>query len=151
MCRIHESPIIDCGSVRTSLAVPDKSGISNEVGCCQEVFGKRFSVFFLPCGSFGLPNISSSSTPLHLRGSALSLDESFSFVDRCSVSTLSAQPRVPSSLRYCPPNISSVLTDQSEKFVPGPRDRMPHQANPPFSVHLGCSPRSHQGEDHLSR
>ena len=61
-----------------------------------------------------------SSTPLHLRRSALSLDGSFSSSNRCSVSTRLAQPRVPSSLRCCPPNISSILTDHDEVFeLPG--------------------------------
>jgi hypothetical protein len=96
---------------------------------------KSFFGLFLACGSFGLLYVSSSSTPAHLRRSALSLDESFSFVDRCSISTLSAQPRVPSSLRYCPPNISSVLTDHDEVFeLPGYPGRAGRLINRPATV-----------------
>src|SRR5215471_713948 len=77
-----------------------------------------------------------SSTPLHLRRSALSLDGSFSSSNRCSVSTRLAQPRVPSSLRCCPPNISSILTDHDEVFeLPGYPRRAGSLINRPVTSH----------------
>src|SRR6516162_6639499 len=69
------------------------------------------------------------------RRCALSLERSVSAVDRCSVSTLRARPRVPSSLRCCPPNISSILADHDEVFeLPGYPGRAGSLINRPVTV-----------------
>src|SRR6516225_9609127 len=50
------------------------------------------------------------------------------------VSTLLAQPRVPSSLRCCPPNISSILPDHDEVFeLPGYPGRAGSLTNRPVT------------------
>src|SRR5499427_5695337 len=108
--------------------MPGKSGISNEAGRCQEVS----SSFFASLNLFSSP----SSTPVRSRRSALSLVGSFSVVDRCSVFTLLAQPRIPSSLRCGPPNISSILTDHDEVFeLPGNPGRAGSLINRPVTSH----------------
>src|SRR6516225_4879898 len=49
---------------------------------------------------------------------------------------LRAQPRVPSSLRCCPPNISSILTDHDEVFeLPGCPGRAGSLINRPVTSH----------------
>ena len=51
------------------------------------------------------------------------------------VSTLRAQPRVPSSLRCCPPNITSILADHDEVFeLPGYPGRAGRLINRPVTV-----------------
>src|SRR6516164_3887926 len=51
------------------------------------------------------------------------------------VSTLRAQPRVPSSLRCCPPNISSILADHDEVFeLPGYPGRADSLINRPVTI-----------------
>jgi hypothetical protein len=52
-----------------------------------------------------------------------------------SVFTLSAQPRIPSSLWCCPPNISSILTDHDEVFeLPGYPGRAGRLINRPVTI-----------------
>ena len=72
---------------------------------------------------------------MRLRRCAVPLQRTFSAVDRCSVSTLRAQPRVPSSQRCCPPSISSIPTDHDEVFeLPGYPGRAGSLINRPVTI-----------------
>ena len=92
--------------------LPRFSQRDNEAGRCQEVSSSFFA-------SLNLFLFSIEHTRALAQERALSRGIFFRRRSR-SVFTLLAQPRIPSSLRCGPPNISSILTDHDEVFeLPG--------------------------------
>src|ERR1700751_310358 len=99
---------------------------------------KRFFHLFCLCESLG-SSLLISIGHTHALAQERSFPGRILFRRRSSIAIrvpLRAQPRVPSSLRYCPPNISSVLTDHDEVFeLPGYPGRAGRLINRPVTVH----------------
>ena len=118
-------------SQKETLSLPQLllSGISNEAGRCQEFSSSFFVSLNLLCFSIGHTRALAQERPFPRR---------IFFRRRSSIAIrvpLRAQPRVPSSLRYCPPNISSILSDHDEVFeLPGYPGRAGRLINRPVTV-----------------